>query len=125
MNKSLLLIYVIMLLGLAANAQNSPNFNGTEIKEGQTASAEPMINGYPAKNYYYNTVTLPPDIAASTEKPNRIKVAFHYKLVAWEKANQRPLTSLPKNEMEALLTRLNNEAHADIEGEGKTPAPQH
>lgn len=90
---------------------------------GQTAGTDTEeINGYPASDYYYKTITIPPDIEKSEKKEDQINVAIHYKIVSYEQEALRPLKSLEKNEMEAMLARFHKEAEEEL-GYAQPPAP--
>lgn len=111
---TLLLTAIIFLPGGVASGQNM-----TELKE--NGSVE-LINGYHPSDYYYNTVTIPAGIESSDKKEDKINVAIHYKIVAYEKEALRPLKSLDKNEMEAMLARFKAESEEEL-GYAKAPAP--
>ena len=110
-----LLIFGSLLLAYcSANAQ-APS----EQKENSQVE---LINGYPPSDFYYNNVTIPPDIEKSEKKEDQINVAIHYKIIAFEQEAVQPLKSLEKNEMEAMLARFQKEAEEEL-GYAEPPAP--
>ncbi len=79
-----------------------------------------MINGYPASDYYYTNIQIPSEVENSQKKEDQVNVAVHYKIVAFEQKEGKPLKSLEKNTMEDLLAKFEREA---IEELGFAPAP--
>lgn len=109
------------LLILAGFLLASVNANGQNLKEKKEGGQVELINGYHPSEFYYNTVTIPPDVEKSDKKEDRINVALHYKIVNYEKEAVRPLKSLEKNEMEAMLARFQAEVKEEL-GYAKPPA---
>lgn len=72
------------------------------------------LNGYPVNQYYHQTVTVPDNFKNSTDPEDKVKVLLHNKMVAYEKENKRPINSLPKNDLEALLVLMDKEARQEL-----------
>lgn len=92
----------------------------SEGKCQKTNTETEMVNGYPATDFYYNNIKIPADVEQSEKKSDKINVAIHYKIVAFEKEGGKPLKALTKNEMEDKLQQFELEA---IEELGFAPAP--
>lgn len=112
----LLLLLFLGFCGFMVKAQNL-----TELKE---IPNESLINGYHPSEFYYNTVEIPSGLEDSQAKEDRINIAVHYKIVAFEKEAVRPLKSLPKNDMEATLARFQKEAVEELGYAPPEPSPQ-
>lgn len=106
-------IVCCLLLGIVMgmNAGNLQAQNRRDVKE---ADANLLINGYAPSEFYYNNVQIPSDVAASTEKEDRINVALHNKIVTFEKESQQPINSLPKNDLEAMLAQFKVEVEQEL-----------
>ena len=74
-----------------------------------------LIYGYPATDFYFKTVQIPAQIASSEKKEDRVKVALHKKIVAFEQESLRPLKSLEKNQMESLLATWQAEVIKELD----------
>ena len=112
-------LLLLLFLGFSGSLVRSQNL--IETKENPTES---LINGYHPTEFYYNTVEIPAGLESSTEKEDRINVAIHFKIVAFEKEAVRPLNSLPKNDMEATLARFRKEAVDELGFASPEPEPQ-
>ncbi len=123
MKKLYLILGLLWFSAALAQAQNPVTYNPNELKEGQKEPAAQLINGYPATDYYYNQISIPADVLASTAVTDKIAVAFHNKMVAWEQSNKRPLRSLPKDELQSLLAQLKALATTEVNAAGKASLP--
>lgn len=112
---SLLLAFVVGMGAVRVQAQTS-----RDIKENEVGQ---LINGYHPSEFYYNTVQIPEEVEASTGKEDQINVALHYKIVAFEKEARRPINSLPKNDLEAKLAQLREEAVQELGFAAPAPQP--
>lgn len=101
-----LLLLLFLVVGHQANGQNL-----REIKENPT---EQLINGFHPSEFYYNNIQLPAGIENSDKKGDKINVAVHYKIVAFEKEALVPINSLKKNELESTLARFQEEAVEEL-----------
>ncbi len=109
------LLLLFMIAGLQVKGQNLQ-----ETKENPT---EQLINGYHPSEFYYNNIQLPAGIENSEKKEDKINVAVHYKIVAYEKQSLQPINSGDKNELEAMLARFQKEAEEEL-GFAAQPPPQ-
>ena len=82
------------------------------------------LNGYPISQYYHQTVKIPASFQNSTAPEDRVKVLLHNKMVAYEKENKRPINSLPKNDLENLLARLDRESREELGLVTRSVAPE-
>lgn len=112
-------LLLLLFLGFSGSLARSQNL--TETKENPTES---LINGFHPTDFYYNTIEIPAGLEASPEKEDRINVAIHYKIVAFEQEAVRPLKSLPKIDMEATLARFRKEAVDELGYAAPEPQPQ-
>ena len=112
---STFLLLLLMVIGSQTFAQNMH-----EVKE--NADIE-LINGFHPSEFYYNNIQLPDGIENSDKKEDQINVAVHFKIVAFEKEALVPINSLEKNELEATLSRFQNEAVEEL-GFGSPSTPK-
>lgn len=101
--------YLLLLFVLIGSQVNSQNIR--EIKENPT---EELINGYHPSEFYYNNIQLPEGIEGSEREEDKINVAVHYKIVAYEKEALMPINAVKKNELEAMLARFHQEVREEL-----------
>jgi hypothetical protein len=102
------LLGIFCLSGIALSAQTG--ISDAAEKNGKTE----QLYGFPVTQYYHLNITIPPDVLASQAKQDRVNVYIHNKIVDFEKTNHKPLSSLPKLEMEDRLKAFEKEAYSTL-----------